>query len=398
MARFRTLDELAVKGRRVLVRSDLNVPMQDGKVSDATRIAHTAVTLRELAGKGARVVVLSHFGRPEGKPVAKLSQAPLAAALAAALGGRTVGFAADCVGPAAAAAVAGLPEGGVLLLENVRFHAGEEANDPVFAGRLAELGDIYVNDAFSCAHRAHASTEGLARLLPAAAGRGMEAELKALEGALGSPARPVMAVVGGAKVSTKLSVLGNLLGRVEQLAIGGGMANTFLHARGLEVGKSLCERDLADTAREIEAKARAAGTELVLPADVVLAKALKPGVDTATVVVEKVPADMLILDIGPRAVLDLQARLERCRTVVWNGPLGAFETQPFDRGTNAVARHAGQLSRAGKLLSVAGGGDTVAALNHAGAAQDFSYVSTAGGAFLEWLEGKTLPGVKVLMG
>jgi phosphoglycerate kinase len=285
----------------------------------------------------------------------------------------------------------------VLLLENVRFHAGEEANEPAFAKRLAALGDIYVNDAFSCAHRAHASTEALARLLPAAAGRGMEAELRALEGALGSPARPVMAVVGGAKVSTKLSVLGNLVGRVEQLVIGGGMANTFLHARGLEVGKSLCERDLAETARAIEAKAKASGTEIVLPSDVVLAKALRAGVDTATVVVEKVPPDMLILDIGPRAVLDLKARLERCKTLVWNGPLGAFETAPFDQGTNAVARHAAQLSKAVKLLSVAGGGDTVAALHHAGVAQDFSYVSTAGGAFLEWLEGKTLPGVKALM-
>ena len=398
MAGFRTLDEIEVKGKRVLVRSDLNVPMQDGKVSDATRIARTADTIGELAAKGARVVVLSHFGRPEGERIAKLSLAPLAPVLSAALGGRPVGFASDCIGEAAESAVAGLPEGGVLLLENVRFHAGEEANDAAFARRLAALGDLYVNDAFSCAHRAHVSTEALARLLPAAAGRGMQAELQALEGALGSPRRPVMAVVGGAKVSTKLSVLGNLLGRVEQLAIGGAMANTFLFARGLEVGKSLCERDLADTARAIEAKAKTAGTELVLPSDVVLAKALKAGVDTATVVVEKVPPGMLILDIGPRAVLDLKARLEACRTVVWNGPLGAFETAPFDRGTNAVARHAGALSRAGKLLSVAGGGDTVAALNHAGAAEDFSYVSTAGGAFLEWLEGKTLPGVKALMG
>ena len=398
MAGFRTLDEIEVKGKRVLVRCDLNVPMLDGKVSDATRIARTADTIGELAAKGARVVVLSHFGRPEGERIAKLSLAPLAPVLSAALGGRPVGFAADCIGEAAESAVAGLAEGGVLLLENVRFHAGEEANDAAFARRLAALGDLYVNDAFSCAHRAHVSTETLARLLPAAAGRGMQAELQALEGALGSPRRPVIAVVGGAKVSTKLSVLGNLLGRVEQLAIGGAMANTFLFARGLEVGQSLCERDLADTARAIEAKAKTAGTELVLPSDVVLANALKAGVDTATVVVEKVPPGMLILDIGPRAVLDLRARLEACRTVVWNGPLGAFETAPFDRGTNAVARHAGALSRAGKLLSVAGGGDTVAALNHAGAAEDFSYVSTAGGAFLEWLEGKTLPGVKALMG
>jgi len=394
MANFRTVDDLDVRGRRVLVRADLNVPMQDGRVTDDTRIRHLVPTVRDLAAKGARVVVLSHFGRPKGADP-KLTLAPLAVALGEALG-RPVAFAGDCVGPAAEAVVQELADGGVALLENLRFHAGEEKNDPAFVAALAKLGDAYVNDAFSAAHRAHASTEGLAHLLPAAAGRGMAAELNALDAALGAPRRPVMAVVGGAKVSTKLDVLGNLLGRVDQLVIGGGMANTFLHARGIEVGASLCERDLAATAREIEANAAAKGTEIVLPPDVVVAAKLAPNVDTATIVVEKVPADMLILDVGPRAVADLEERLGRCRTLVWNGPLGAFETPPFDAGTVALARAAARLTAAGSLLSVAGGGDTVAALNAAGCTDRFTYVSTAGGAFLEWMEGKALPGVKAL--
>ena len=395
MAKHRTLDGLDVRGKRVLVRLDLNVPVKDGKVTDATRIERQAPTVRELAEKGARIVALSHFERPKGKRVPEMSLKPIAAALAAALG-RPVAFADDCVGPEAEGAVAKLKDGDVLLLENTRFHAGEEANDKEFAKQLAALGDLYVNDAFSAAHRAHASTEGIARLLPAAAGRSMQAELDALEAALGSPERPAMAIVGGAKVSSKLDVLGNLVGKVDQLVIGGGMANTFLFAKGVEIGKSLCEKELADAAREIMAKAEKAGCEIVLPRDVVLAKALKAGVDTSTVVVEKVPADMLILDVGPRSVVDLEERLAKCRTLMWNGPLGAFETPPFDEATVKAARAAARLSKAGKLKSIAGGGDTVAALNHAGVADDFTYVSTAGGAFLEWLEGKELPGVAAL--
>jgi len=395
MAKYRTLDGLEVKGRRVLVRLDLNVPVKDGEVTDATRIERQAPTVRELSQKGARVVVLSHFERPKGKRVPELSLKPIAPALAEAIG-RRVAFADDCVGPLAEAAVATLKDGDVLLLENTRFHAGEEANDPAFAKQLAALGELYVNDAFSAAHRAHGSTEGVARLLPSAAGRSMQAELDALEAALGTPERPAMAIVGGAKVSSKLDVLGNLVGKVDQLVIGGGMANTFLFAKGVEIGKSLCEKELAETAREIVAKAEKAGCEIVLPRDVVLAHALKAGVDTSTVVVEKVPADMLILDIGPRSVLDLEERLAKCRTVMWNGPLGAFETPPFDEATVKAARAAARLTKAGSLKSIAGGGDTVAALNHAGVVDDFTYVSTAGGAFLEWLEGKTLPGVKAL--
>ena len=395
MARFRSLDDIEVKGRRVLVRADLNVPMQDGRVSDDTRIRHTVPTVNDLLQRGARVILLSHFGRPKGKRNPEMSLRPLLEPLSEALR-QPVSFAADCIGDAAARVVGALRDGEVALLENLRFHSGEEANDPAFAKALAASGDLYVNDAFSAAHRAHASTEALARLLPAAAGRGMAAELTALEAALGEPTRPVMAAIGGAKVSSKLDVLGHLVGRVDQLAIGGGMANTFLAARGLEVGRSLCERDLLETAREIERKAAGSGTEIVLPADVVVAHALTANVDTATIVVEKVPADMLILDIGPRAQADLARRLEACRTFVWNGPMGAFETPPFDAGTLALAEAAARLTDGGSLLSVAGGGDTVAALNAAGVADRFSYVSTAGGAFLEWLEGRELPGVKAL--
>lgn len=392
MAAYRTLDDLDVAGQRVLVRCDLNVPMQDGKVSDATRIERTAPTLKELAEKGARVVVLSHFGRPKGKPVPEMSLAPIATPLSGSVG-RPVGFLAL---DDAEAGIAGMADGDIVLVENVRYEAGEEANDAAFARQLAALGDIYVNDAFSCSHRAHASTEGLAHLLPSAAGRSMEAELKALDAALSAPERPVAALVGGAKVSTKLAVLGHLLDKVDVLIIGGGMANTFLHARGVEVGASLCEADMADTAREIMTNADKNGCEIMLPVDVVVAHALEAGVDTATIAVEKVPAEMMILDVGPRTAIDLCERLATCKTVLWNGPLGAFEVAPFDAGTNEVAKTAAGLTRDGTLVSVAGGGDTVAALRHAGVMDSFTYVSTAGGAFLEWLEGKTLPGVAAL--
>jgi phosphoglycerate kinase len=392
---FKTIDDIAVAGKRVLVRGDLNVPVKDGKVSDATRIERLVPTLRDLLAKGARVIVISHFGRPKGKAVPEMSLAPVADALARTLG-RPVAFAKDCVGDAAKAVVDGLRDGEVALLENLRFHAGEEANDTEFARRLAALGDAYVNDGFSVSHRAHASTEAIARLLPSAAGRNMQAELEALEAALGSPQRPVVAIVGGAKISTKLEVLGNLIARVDALVIGGGMANTFLHALGTDVGKSLCENDLADTARAIMAKADAVGCEIVLPSDVVIAAKLEAGVASETVRVAAVPPDRMILDIGPDSAAALAERLRGTRTLLWNGPLGAFEFPPFDRSTVSVARAAAERTRAGTLVSVAGGGDTVAALRHAGVADDFTYVSTAGGAFLEWLEGKELPGVAAL--
>jgi phosphoglycerate kinase len=395
MGAYRTLDDLDVAGRRVLVRADLNVPMKKGKVTDALRISRVLPTLDELARKGAKVVVLSHFGRPDGKARPDMSLRPLAPVLAAHLK-RPVAFAEDCIGAPAAATVARLGNGEVALLENTRFHPGEEANDPAFARQLAALGDLYVNDAFSCAHRAHASTEGLARLLPAAAGRGLEEEVRHLSAALEAPKHPVAALVGGAKVSSKLELLGNLVAKVDRLIIGGGMANTFLFAQGREVGKSLCERDLADTARAIVAKAKANGCRVILPEDVVVAAEFKAGAAAQTVPVDRVPADRMILDIGPASAAALGAMLAECRTLVWNGPLGAFETPPFDAGTTAVARAAAKLTRAGSLLSVAGGGDTVAALRHADVADAFSYVSTAGGAFLEWLEGKELPGLSVL--
>jgi phosphoglycerate kinase len=369
--------------------------MKDGRVSDTTRLDRLAPTIAELAGKGARVIVISHFDRPKGKRVPEMSLAPVAAALETSLG-HDVAFAVDCIGESAEAAVGALGDGGVLVLENLRFHAGEEANDPEFARALAALADLYVNDAFSAAHRAHASTEGVAHLLPAAAGRLMQAELDALAAALTDPARPVAALVGGAKISTKLDLLGNLVTRVDRLVIGGGMANTFLNAAGVNVGASLCEHEMADTARAITAKAAAAGCAIVLPVDVVVAAELKAGSPAATVTIDAVPDDRMILDVGPATVAALVELLGACRTLVWNGPLGAFEIAPFDAGTNAVAQAAAALTRAGALLSVAGGGDTVAALRHAGVIDDFSYVSTAGGAFLEWLEGKTLPGVAAL--
>ncbi len=389
---MQVLDDLSLTGARVLVRVDLNVPMRDGRVSDPTRIERAVPTLTELAAAGAKVIVLSHFGRPKGQVVPALSLAPLAQPLAAALG-RPVAFT-DL--EAAPDAVAKMSDGDVLLLENLRFDPGEEANGADFAQALAALGDIYVNDAFSCAHRAHASTTALTHLLPAAAGRALQAELAALEAALARPRRPVAALVGGAKVSSKLAVLGHLLDKVDQLIIGGGMANTFLFAKGIGVGASLCEAGLADTARDIMAKAGKAGCEIVLPVDVALARELRARADSAIAPVDQVPDDMMILDIGPASVSDLIRRLAGCRTLLWNGPLGAFEFPPFDNGTVKVAQAAAAQTRAGQLTSVAGGGDTVAALAHAGAADDFTYVSTAGGAFLEWLEGKVLPGIKAL--
>jgi len=399
MADYKTLDDLfaavGLDGLRILIRADLNVPVQDGKVSDATRLERVAPTLKELAGKGARVIVLSHFGRPKGVPEAKYSLKPIAEALSGVVGSK-VGFAEDCIGDAASKAVGTMQPGTILVLENTRFHAGEENNDPEFAKALAKNGNVYVNDAFSCAHRAHGSTEGITHFLPSYAGRAMEAELAALDAALGNPKRPVVAIVGGAKISTKISLLGNLVKKVDALVIGGGMANTFLAAQGKKVGKSLCEPDLFDTARHIMANARAAHCDIVLPTDVVVAKELKAGVSARTVSVDEVPEDEMILDVGEDTLAHLAARFETAKTVVWNGPLGAFEIPPFDRGTVAAARIVAMRSKQGELISVGGGGDTVAALNEAGAAEDFTYVSAAGGAFLEWLEGVELPGVAAL--
>ncbi len=391
----RTLDDLDLAEKRVLVRVDINVPVKDGRVTDDTRIRLIAPTIREILEKGGRPILLAHFGRPKGKSVPEMSLEVTVPALEAALG-VPVRFAQDCVGEEVEKAAADLPAGEVLVCENTRFHAGEEANDPDFAAALARLGDVYVNDAFSAAHRAHASTEGVARLMPAAAGRLMEAEIRALEKALENPERPVIAVVGGAKVSTKIDLLSNLIGKVDQIVIGGGMANTFLAAQGVDVGHSLSEAELAGTAREIMAKADSAGCELVLPRDVVVARELEAGAPSEVVAANACPADAMILDLGPESIEDIKARFKEARTLLWNGPLGAFEVEPFDRATEAAARAAAELTDAGRLLTVAGGGDTVAALNAAGVADRFSYVSSAGGAFLEWLEGKTLPGVAAL--
>jgi phosphoglycerate kinase len=392
---FRTLDDLAVKGKRVLVRADLNVPVADGKVTDATRIERQAPTIRELAEKGAKVILLSHFDRPKGKVVPSMSLKILVEPLSKAVG-RKMAFADDCIGPKAEATVAALKDGEVLLLENTRFHKGEEENDPAMAKQLAALGDIFVNDAFSAAHRAHASTEGVARLLPNAAGRSMQAELTHLQKALGNPERPLMAVVGGAKVSTKIALLENLVTRVETLVIGGAMANTFLAAEGTNIGKSLYEPDHLETARKVVHMANEAGAVILLPTDVVVAKEFKQGAAHRTVPAAQIGADEMVLDVGPDSIKAFANRLLTTRTLVWNGPFGAFETAPFDKGTVAAAQKVAELTREGKLLSVAGGGDTVAALAHAGVEDDFTYVSTAGGAFLEWLEGKTLPGVEAL--
>jgi phosphoglycerate kinase len=392
---FRTLDDLDVKSKRVLVRADLNVPMADGKVTDTLRIVRQAPTIRELAEKGARVIVLSHFDRPKGKVVPSMSLKPLAEPLAKEIG-RPVAFAEDCIGPKAESAAAGLKDGQVLLLENARFHKGEEENDPAMARQLAALGDVFVNDAFSAAHRAHASTEGVSRLLPNAAGRSMQAELTHLQKALGNPERPLMAVVGGAKVSTKIELLENLVKRVQTLVIGGAMANTFLAAQGIAVGKSLYEADHLETARKVMRMAAESGAAILLPTDVVVAKEFKKGAAHRTIPVSEIRADEMVLDVGDKSVAEFQNRLTGTRTLVWNGPLGAFETEPFDRGTVAAAQMVASRTRAGQLLSVAGGGDTVAALAHAGVEDGFTYVSTAGGAFLEWLEGKKLPGVEAL--
>jgi phosphoglycerate kinase len=392
---FRTLDDLDVKGKRVLVRADLNVPVKDGVVTDATRIARQAPTIKELADKGAHVIVLSHFDRPKGKVVPSMSLKVLVQPLSDAVG-RKIAFADDCIGPKAEAAVAALKDGDVLLLENTRFHKGEEDNDAGMAKELAALGDIFVNDAFSAAHRAHASTEGVARLLPNAAGRSMQAELSHLEKALGNPERPLLAVVGGAKVSTKIALLENLVTRVETLVIGGAMANTFLAADGVKVGKSLYEADHMETARKIVHAANESGAAILLPTDVVVAKEFKAGAAHRICPVSDIAADEMVLDVGPDSIKAFENRLAGTRTLVWNGPFGAFETVPFDKGTLAAAKAVAAATKAGNLLSVAGGGDTVAALAHAGVEDDFTYVSTAGGAFLEWLEGKSLPGVDAL--
>ncbi|TCR70244.1 phosphoglycerate kinase [Bosea sp. BK604] len=394
MSGFRTLDDAQLAGKRVLTRVDLNVPMEDGKVTDATRIERILPTIREISQKGGKVVLLAHFGRPKGRDD-KNSLKQVVPALAHALG-QPVIFVDDCIGEDVAKAIAAAKNGEVLLLENTRFHAGDEKNDPDFVKALAANGDLFVNDAFSAAHRAHASTEGLAHVLPAYAGRTMQAELEALSAGLDNPARPVMAIVGGAKVSTKLDLLGNLVRKVDVLAIGGGMANTFLAARGVDVGKSLCEHDLVGTAREIEEKAKAAGCEILLPVDALVAREFKANPGHRVVPVTEVDADEMILDAGPLSVAEVVLKLDHVKTVVWNGPFGAFELKPFDTATVTVAKAVAERVKAGKLVAVAGGGDTVAAMNHAGVADDLSYVSTAGGAFLEWMEGKALPGVEAL--
>ncbi|HEV7321711.1 MAG TPA: phosphoglycerate kinase [Ensifer sp.] len=393
---FKTLDDLTdIAGKRVLVRVDLNVPVKDGVVTDATRIERVAPTIRELSEKGAKVILLAHFGRPKGEPVAEMSLKTIATAVEDVLDQR-VHFGADCIGDKAKNAIADMSNGDVLLLENTRFHKGEEKNEAEFVKALAANGDIYVNDAFSAAHRAHASTEGLAHHLPAYAGRTMQAELEALEKGLGQPKRPVVAIVGGAKVSTKIDLLQNLVTKVDALVIGGGMANTFIAAKGVNVGKSLCEHDLADTAKAIIAAADKAGCAIVLPEDGVIAREFKAGADNEVVDINAIPADAMVLDVGPKSIAAVNDWISKAETLVWNGPLGAFEIAPFDKATVAVAKHAAARTRQGALVSVAGGGDTVAALNHAEVADDFSYVSTAGGAFLEWMEGKPLPGVDIL--
>ncbi len=395
MGAFKTLDHVDVAGKACLVRVDLNVPMEGGVVTDDTRIRAVAPTITELSDKGAKVILLAHFGRPKDGPEAKYSLKQIVPDVARVIG-RPVAFATDCVGEVAQAAIAQIAAGEVILLENTRFHKAEEKNDPAFVDALAALGELYINDAFATAHRAHASTEGLAHKLPAYAGRCMQREIEALEAALGAPKRPVLAVVGGAKVSSKIDLLENLVAKVDMLVIGGGMANTFLAAQGFAVGKSLCEHDLADTARRILDKATTVGCQIILPVDAVVAAEFKAGADNVIVEVKDVPAGGMILDVGPATVNTIADAIDRAQTVVWNGPLGAFEIAPFDRATVAAAKHAAERTRTVGLLSVAGGGDTVAALNHAGVAEAFSYVSTAGGAFLEWLEGKPLPGVEVL--
>ncbi|WP_022706695.1 phosphoglycerate kinase [Paracoccus zeaxanthinifaciens] len=395
MAQFNSIDDMDLDGKVVLTRVDVNVPVENGRVTDATRIEKIVPTVKDIQAAGGIPVLLAHFDRPKGKRVEGMSLKQIVPALEEALG-QPVVFAEDCIGGPAKRAVAALEKGQVALMENTRFHEGEETNDATFAASMAALGSVYINDAFSAAHRAHASTEGLARLLPAGAGRLMEAELKALDAALGDPQRPVMAVVGGAKVSTKLELLTNLIEKVDHLVIGGGMANTFLVAQGVEVGKSLAERDMADTARAIIEKAEAGGCKIHLPVDIVVAREFKAGAASETLPVGECPADAMILDAGPETVEALRQAMTACRTLIWNGPLGAFEIEPFDAATNAAAACAAEMTEQGSLISVAGGGDTVAALNKAGAAEKFTFISTAGGAFLEWMEGKELPGVAAL--
>jgi phosphoglycerate kinase len=391
---FRTLDDVDVKGKRVLLRVDLNVPMEKGRVTDATRLERIAPTITEIAGKSGKVILLAHFGRPKGRD-AKDSLKPVAAALSQVIR-QPVGFAEDCIGEAAQKAVESMKDGDILCLENTRFHKEEEKNDPAFVDELAKLGDIWVNDAFSAAHRAHASTEGLGHKLPAYAGRTMQAELDALGKALESPTRPVIAIIGGAKVSTKIDLLQNLVSKVDALVIGGGMANTFLHAQGVGIGKSLAEKDLAATALRIVEKAAVVNCAIILPVDAVVAYHFAANAPSHAYGLDAVPTEGMILDVGPRSIARIHAAIDDAATLVWNGPLGAFEMTPFDRGTMVAAKHAADRTKAKKLISVAGGGDTVAALNQAGVAGDFTYVSTAGGAFLEWMEGKPLPGVEVL--
>jgi phosphoglycerate kinase len=396
MPAFKTIDDISnPAGKRVLVRVDLNVPVADGKVTDKTRIERVAPTILELSKKGAKVILLAHFGRPKGEPVADMSLSLIVPAINEVLGTKIL-FASDCIGPDAEKAVASMKDGDILLLENTRFHKGEEKNDAEFTEALAANGDIYVNDAFSAAHRAHASTEGLAHHLPAYAGRTMQAELEALEKGLGAPVRPTVAIVGGAKVSTKIDLLQNLVKKVDALVIGGGMANTFIAAKGINVGKSLCEHDLGDLARTIMTEAESAGCSIVLPIDAVVAREFKANAANETVAIDAIPADAMALDVGPKSVEAINEWIGKASTLVWNGPLGAFEITPFDAATVSAAKFAAAQTKAGKLTSVAGGGDTVAALNHAGVADDFTYISTAGGAFLEWMEGKELPGVAVL--
>jgi len=391
---FRTLDDVDVAGKRVLLRVDLNVPMENGKVTDLTRLERVAPTITELAGKGAKVILLAHFGRPKGRD-AKDSLQPVATVLSQVVK-RPVAFAADCIGDVAEQAVAALRDGDILCLENTRFHTGEEKNEADFVAALARLGDLWVNDAFSAAHRAHASTEGLGHKLPGYAGRTMEAELDALGKALEHPVKPVVAIVGGAKVSTKLDLLENLVAKVDALVIGGGMANTFLHAQGVKIGKSLAEKDLAPTARRIMDKAEATNCAIILPVDAVVAYHFEANAPSQAYGLDAIPPDAMILDVGPQSIARISAVIDDAATLVWNGPLGAFEMHPFEKGTMAAARHAAARTKARKLVSVAGGGDTVAALNQAGVSETFTYISTAGGAFLEWMEGKPLPGVEVL--
>jgi phosphoglycerate kinase len=396
MTAFKTLDDLSPKGKVILLRADLNVPMQGGQVSDMTRITRLLPTINELAGKGGKIILLSHFGRPKGKDPA-LSLAPIGKALETALG-KKISFVSDCIGDAPKAAIAKMKEGDITLLENVRFYPEEEKDDPAFAAKIASLGDVYVNDAFSAAHRAHATTHGIAKILPAYAGRLMEAEISALSKALEHPERPVVAIVGGSKISTKLDLLNNLVCKIDTLVLGGGMANTFLYALGTSVGKSLCEREMTGQALKIIETARGKNCKIILPVDGVVATEFKAGAAAQTVGVDNIPAESMMLDIGKGSVAVIADELKRAKTVLWNGPLGAFEIQPFDAGTTALAKIVAELTAQGKLVSIAGGGDTVSALAHAGVEEKMTYVSTAGGAFLEWMEGKELPGVKVLAG